>query len=66
MKDVKFSKKRDFANDKVPFYSSAELNYGSELAIVLNVLPILGPRRRITAMTTMATRARIIAYSTKP
>jgi hypothetical protein len=40
--------------------------YGRELAIVLKVLPILGPSKRITAITTMATSARIIAYSTRP
>jgi len=34
--------------------------------MVLNVLPILGPSRRITAITTIATRARMIAYSTSP
>src|SRR6266487_2999466 len=41
-------------------------DYGKELLIVLNVLPILGPSNRMTAMTTMATRARMIAYSTRP
>jgi hypothetical protein len=34
--------------------------------MVLNVLPIFGPRRRMIAMTTMATSARMIAYSTSP
>jgi len=29
--------------------------YGRELEMVLNVLPILGPSKRMTAMTTMAT-----------
>ena len=32
----------------------------------LKVLPILGPSKVMTAMTTMATRARMIAYSTRP
>jgi len=40
--------------------------YGRELAMVLKVLPILGPSKRMTAMTTMATSARMIAYSTRP
>lgn len=34
--------------------------------MVLNVLPILGPSKRMTAITTIATRARMIAYSTRP
>jgi hypothetical protein len=33
--------------------------------MVLKVLPILGPSKRMTAITTMATRARMIAYSTR-
>ena len=41
-------------------------NYRRELLMVLKVLPILGPSKRMTAITTMATRARMIAYSTKP
>lgn len=40
--------------------------YGNELLMVLKVLPIFGPSKRITAITTMATRARMIAYSTRP
>ena len=40
--------------------------YGKELLIVLKVLPTLGPSRRITAITTIATSARMIAYSTRP
>src|SRR5215208_1896055 len=40
--------------------------YGNELLMVLKVLPILGPSKRITAITTIATRARMIAYSTSP
>jgi hypothetical protein len=39
---------------------------GMELLIELNVLPILGPSRRTTAITTSATNARMIAYSTSP
>jgi hypothetical protein len=37
-----------------------------ELLTVLNVFPIVGPSRRITAITTMATNAKMIAYSTSP
>src|SRR5688500_17111356 len=40
--------------------------YGRELLIVLKVLPILGPSKRMTAITTIATSARMIAYSTRP
>ena len=40
--------------------------YGNELLMVLKVLPIFGPSKRMTAITTMATRARMIAYSTRP
>ena len=40
--------------------------YGNELLMLLNVLPILGPSKRMTAITTMAMSARMIAYSTKP
>jgi hypothetical protein len=39
---------------------------GIELLIELNVLPTLGPSRRMTAITTRATSAKIIAYSTSP
>src|SRR5512141_2290268 len=41
-------------------------SYSRELLMVLKVLPILGPSKRMTAITTIATRARIIAYSTRP
>ena len=34
--------------------------------MVLKVLPILGPSKRTTLITTRATNARIIAYSTSP
>ena len=34
--------------------------------IVLNVLPMIGPRIIRAAITTMATKTRINAYSTKP
>jgi hypothetical protein len=37
-----------------------------ELLIVLKILPTLGPIRRMTAITTTATRTRMIAYSTSP
>ena len=40
--------------------------YGRELLMELNVLPILGPSKRITAITTIATKARMMAYSTRP
>ena len=40
--------------------------YGREFEMVLKVLPILGPSNRMTAITTMATSARMIAYSTRP
>src|SRR5574341_779581 len=56
--------KRALSNDKALLLLKAD--YGRELAMVLKVLPILGPSKRITAITTMATRARIIAYSTRP
>jgi len=36
------------------------------LLIVLNVLPMSGPRTNKAAITIMATRTRISAYSTKP
>ena len=39
---------------------------GMELLIMLYVLPSFGPKKFMTAMTTMATRARMIAYSTSP
>jgi len=42
------------------------VNYGMELAMVLNVSPILGPSKRTTLITTSATNARMIAYSTSP
>ena len=48
------------------FLMLPETDYGRELLIVLKVLPILGPSKRMTAMTTIAMRARIIAYSTRP
>jgi hypothetical protein len=38
----------------------------NELLTLLNTLPIMGPRIINTAMTTMATRTRISAYSTSP
>jgi hypothetical protein len=34
--------------------------------MVLNVLPMIGPRIIKAAITTMATKTRISAYSTKP
>jgi hypothetical protein len=37
-----------------------------ELFIELNVLPILGPSKRMIAITTNATKAMMIAYSTRP
>jgi hypothetical protein len=40
--------------------------YGKELLIVLYVSPILGPITHTTAITTMATNERMIAYSTNP
>src|SRR4029079_13675286 len=48
------------------FYAHKRAGYGSELLIVLKVLPIFGTSKRITAITTIATSARIIAYSTRP
>jgi hypothetical protein len=39
---------------------------GMELLIELNVLPTLGPSSRMTAITTSATSAKMIAYSTSP
>ena len=41
-------------------------NYGMELAMVLKVFPILGPSKLTTLITTIATKARMIAYSTSP
>ena len=41
-------------------------NYGMELAMVLKVFPILGPSKLTTLITTIATNARMIAYSTSP
>ena len=41
-------------------------NYGMELAMVLKVSPILGPNRLTTLITTSATNAMMIAYSTSP
>ena len=40
--------------------------YGKELLIVLYVSPILGPITHTTAITTMATNERMMAYSTSP
>lgn len=58
-------KKKVLPDDRT-FLLPAGAGYGRELEIVLNVLPILGPSKRMTAMTTMATSARMIAYSTRP
>jgi len=41
-------------------------DYGMELAMVLKVSPILGPNRLTTLITTSATNAMMIAYSTSP
>ena len=69
MIDVVIMKRK--VNKKAPSNDGAFLllsraGYGRELEMVLKVLPILGPSKRITAITTMATSARIIAYSTRP
>jgi hypothetical protein len=37
-----------------------------ELLIELKVFPIFGPSKRTTEITTRATRARMMAYSTSP
>ena len=57
--------KKDFLTMRKSFCSILQGNY-RELLIELNVLPILGPSKRTTAITTMATSTRIIAYSTSP
>ena len=51
---------------------TGQMNLGDQptderlLLMVLNTLPIIGPSNIRTAITTMATRTRIKAYSTKP
>lgn len=40
--------------------------YGRELLIELNVLPVFGPNNRTTTITRMATKTKMIAYSTSP
>ena len=47
-------------------FVTPKTGYGREFEMVLKVLPILGPSKRTTAITTRATSARIIAYSTSP
>ena len=61
----------EIAKQKVPSFDGtfrmlSRASYGRELLIVLKVLPILGPSKRMTAITTIATSARMIAYSTRP
>ena len=47
------------------FFYSTKRNYKEEL-MLLNVFPIIGPRRVKAAITTIATKTRINAYSTRP
>ena len=61
----KLVRKEALPKDRTSFLL-VRAGYGRELLMVLNVLPILGPSKRMTAMTTIAIRARIIAYSTRP
>ena len=46
--------------------SGSMKHYGMEAVMVLKVLPSLGPSKRTTAITTMATNESTIAYSTRP
>jgi len=48
-----------------PLYLLYTKNY-SELLMVENTFPILGPRMVKAAITTIATKTRINAYSTRP
>jgi len=50
----------------VAFLVLDRAGYGRELLMLEKVLPILGPSKFMTAITTIATRAIIIAYSTRP
>jgi hypothetical protein len=58
--------KKEALSSRQGFSLLVGAGYGRELEMVLKVLPILGPSKRMTAITTIATRARMIAYSTRP